>query len=234
MIKTHRNRRATLTIGGMDCEPKRYRAHEATAPVRNFGGPQIFVKLSGVRVVALLMVVCGCRVATSSSSSSSWGDAATPRGEGLPDRVITDVALWADLPAVDHGFDNVTRRDSGGDGSGDRPANEQGGVDGNASDVAGAGETCPLLGAACVGREGCYPLPFDRPPNGGTGCAFQGVGGPSVPCQSQLDCDGLTLCAAPDQPDSVCLQRCSLNNPRCPTGSDCQAYFGYSGVGVCR
>ncbi|MEP6655564.1 MAG: hypothetical protein ABJA82_19515 [Myxococcales bacterium] len=224
----------------MDCEPKGYRAHEANGAVRNFAGPQIFVKLYGVRVVALLVVVCGCRVAAS-SSSSYWGDAATPRGEGLPDRVITDVALWADLPAVDHGFDNVTRRDSGGDGSGDRSANEQGGIDANASEVAGAGETCSLLGGDCVGDERCYPFPYESSSPSGTKCALQGQGVSSVPpvwaCQSQTDCDGLSLCEAPNDinhSDSFCLQRCRLDNLRCPTGLQCQPYFGYLGVGVCR
>lgn len=149
----------------------------------------------------------------------------------MPARLITDAALWSDVSEPD-----ARARDGNTDG----PPSDRGSipVDGASAEVGAvgedAGQTCALLGASCVGREACYPLPFEGPPNGGTQCALQGIGGPSVPCQSQVECDGTTLCSAPQaQADSVCSQRCNLANPRCPTGMQCAPYFAFAGVGVC-
>lgn len=145
----------------------------------------------------------------------------------MPERVITDAALWSDVQAgaaADAASSDGPREDRGtgpADGSAD------------AFDVV-AGNTCGLLGMTCVGDEGCYPFPFEGTPSGATRCAFQGVGETSVPCQSQLECAGTALCAAPGQPDSVCLRRCDPGNARCPTGMQCAPYFSYAGVGVCR
>ena len=186
--------------------------------------------------MALFVVVCGCRVA----ASPALGDGSLPRGDGLPDRVIVDGALFTDLSSGIGITDAVRLGDGQVDGSGNGADVSGGGaiVDGAGSDVAaegGGGAPCGLLAASsCVGDERCYPFPFEGPSPLDVRCAFQGVGGPSVPCQSQLECDGLTLCAAPGQPDSVCLQRCGLENPRCPTGFVCAAFFGYAGVGVCQ
>ena len=189
-----------------------------------------------MRVVALLVVVCGCRVA----ASPALGDGALPRGDGLPDRVIVDGALFTDLSSGIGITDAVRSSDGQVDGSGRGPdALDGGGIaDGTAADLAGEGGgsgPCGLLVASsCVGDERCYPFPYESPAPGDVQCAFQGEGGPSIMCQSQLDCDGLSLCGAPGKPDSVCLQRCSLANPRCPTGFVCVAFFGYAGVGVCQ
>ena len=126
---------------------------------------------------------------------------------------------------------------SGLDASGTGPPDGDGSVVDVVTDGAGlsdAGATCSLLGSTCPNKQGCYPFPFDEVPgSGATRCAFQGVGGPSVPCQSQLECDGLTVCSAPGQPDSICLQRCSLGRPVCAPGSSCAPLAGYPNVGVC-
>ncbi|MBC8133985.1 MAG: hypothetical protein H7X95_13455 [Deltaproteobacteria bacterium] len=180
-----------------------------------------------MRVVALFVVVCGCGVAGGSSV-----DATTPRGEGLRTRVVTDASAWSDLSLDDRRPDRIVvidRAAERGDVGGVADA-QQDGANADA-DVVGA---CALLGVSCVGGEACYPFPFEsRAPNE-VRCAFQGVGGPLVPCQSQLECDGVTMCSAPGVPDSVCLQRCSLANPRCPTGLECTTFYGFVGVGVCR
>lgn len=113
-----------------------------------------------------------------------------------------------------------------------RPAAVDTADEGQAGDAA-LGAPCALLGMSCANRAGCYPFPFESPPNGQARCAFPGGGTVSDPCQSQLECDGTTICSAPGQPDSICLQRCALASPVCPPGTTCLAYAGYSGVGVC-
>lgn len=117
--------------------------------------------------------------------------------------------------------------DAGGAGTGDAVTTDDGAND--ATDAGG----CGLLAAACPLREACYPFPFEGPARGETQCAFQGVGGATVPCQSQLECDGTTICSAPGQSDSVCAPRCDRAAPRCAVGTACVAYPGYPGVGVC-
>jgi hypothetical protein len=155
-------------------------------------------------------------------------DATTPRGDGLPARVTNGGA-----------GDATSTRDGRADGSGGAH-DIQSPVDTSPSEAplaggdGGSGQCGLLLTTECVGAERCYPFPFESPAPGDTRCAFQGVGGPSVPCQSQVECDEMTVCGSPDQPDSVCLLRCSLTNPRCPTGFNCLTFFGYPGVGVCR
>ena len=187
-----------------------------------------------MRVVVFLVVVCGCRVAASSDLDAN---ATQFHGDGLPERVITDAPLWSDLRTS-----TISDRDGGADAisGADRLAGDPGPSSDDAltettGDLGpgGAGD-CALLAVACVGEEGCYPFPFEGAPNGATRCAFQGVGVATVPCQSQLECDRTTLCSSPGQPDSVCLQRCDLANPQCPTRQVCTPYFTYPGLGVCR
>lgn len=175
-----------------------------------------------MRLVVILVVVCGCRAATSGPVI----DASTPRGDGLVDRIVTDAALWSDLSATDSTSDGriVDARDGA-------PA-DRAVADGSTVTDLSTEPSCALLGKECVGREGCYPFPFEGSPSG-TRCAFQGIGAASIPCQSQLDCDATTLCTAPGQPDSICAQRCPIADSRCPTGFRCVPYYGYVGVGVC-
>jgi hypothetical protein len=150
-------------------------------------------------------------------------DASTPRGDGLAERVTTDAALWVDVRSGDGttSDSNSSSRDGAGrDVSGD-------GADAPAT-------ACRLLDSSCPARQACYPFPFEGgPPSGETRCSFQGIGRPSVPCQSQLECDGETTCITPGQLDAVCLQRCDLNGPNCPPGTACLPLAGYPGVGTC-
>lgn len=176
-----------------------------------------------MRVVVLLVVACGCHVANSAAI-----DASTLHGDGLPERVITDAALWSDLPIATTP-DGASRDGTGGD----RGSAGTWDASTDAPDV-DAGGICGLLGKTCVGDEGCYPFPFEGTPSGATRCGFQGVGETSAPCQSQLECTGTALCSAPGEPDSVCLRRCDPGNPRCPTGMQCVPYLSYAGIGVCR
>jgi hypothetical protein len=182
--------------------------------------------------VALIVVACGCRVV-----SALGVDAATAPGDGLPSRIVTDAALWSDVrnPDLPYGHSNA---DAGG------PSGDRASIDADVSPADApyeigsldlvSRETCSLLDDTCVGLESCYPLPYEGTPNGATVCALSGIAGPSMPCQSQLDCDGTTLCSAPQtEPDSVCLRRCSLVGSACPTGTHCLPFFDFSGVGVC-
>lgn len=189
-----------------------------------------------MRALALLVFACGCRVATPASVEPA--DANPPRGDGLPDRIVTDGAAWSDLriPVADALGDlaafDVQRDGAGGSFEGQGDAGDGGG--GAEGDALGPDQQCSLIGpATCPGAEGCYPYPFEAFAPAATRCAFQGVGGASVPCQSQVECDGTTICSAPGRSDSFCLQRCSLTNPRCPTASVCTPFGQYAGVGVC-
>jgi len=188
-----------------------------------------------VRVVALVVVACGCRVAAAPGIN-----AATPHDAGFPDRVITDVALWADVRAGDEAMeappvdqksvgDGLAATDAlARDGAGGGGGSDGGGDGGNEAGV------CGLLAQDCPGKEACYPFPFEGTPAGQTRCSFPGVGAESTPCQSQLECDGTSLCSTPGlQSDSICVPRCDPQNPRCPVGRSCREYPGYPGIGVC-
>lgn len=149
-------------------------------------------------------------------------DATTPRGDGLPERVTTDAALWADvlppdLPAAER---------AGGDGAGQ---GDVAGADGGDAVAA----LCRLLESSCPVREACYPYPFEGRPSGETRCRPEGMNRAPIQCQSQLDCDGQTLCVTPGDPAAVCRQRCSLDGPNCPPGTACEPVSGYPGVGAC-
>ncbi len=96
-----------------------------------------------------------------------------------------------------------------------------------------AAAPCSLLGASCVNNQACYPYPFDSPGPTDTRCAFQGAGDVAVPCQSQLDCDGTSICSNPGDPSSVCLARCDLSFPYCFAGTNCIPLSAFPGVGAC-
>jgi hypothetical protein len=171
--------------------------------------------------VALLVVLCGCPVGAARVAE----DAATPRGDGLPERVTTDIGLWADVRLMD----STAADRQGGGNAGDVPGGDTAGADtGDASSP-----SCALLEPSCAGRQACYPYPFEGTPSGETRCSFPGIGRMSVPCQSQLECDDDSVCVTPGQPDALCLQRCSVNAPDCPLGTACLPLAGYPGVGAC-
>jgi hypothetical protein len=150
-------------------------------------------------------------------------DASTPRGDGLPERITTDAALWADLRPVDAtGTDHT--RDSAVSEAGDA-------VGADSGDALGA--SCRLLEASCPVRQSCYPFPFEGPPSGETRCELEGMNRSPIPCRSQVECDGQNVCVTPDTEDAVCRQRCSLDGPNCPPGTACLPLAGYPGVGAC-
>jgi hypothetical protein len=170
--------------------------------------------------VALLVLLCGCRV----SSGAAPVDATTPRGDGLAERITTDAALWADVRPPD--TTGTERLGGGADAVG---------ADVAGADVAdGASSSCQLLEPSCPTRQACYPFPFEfGPPSGETSCRAEGSVPSSSPCRSQLDCDGENLCITPEQSDAVCLRRCDLNGPNCPPGTACLPLARYPGVGFC-
>ncbi|HEY4187005.1 MAG TPA: hypothetical protein VGP07_18150 [Polyangia bacterium] len=96
-----------------------------------------------------------------------------------------------------------------------------------------AAASCSLLVASCPDHQGCYPYPFEAASPNGTLCAFQGIGDDSIPCQSQLDCDGQSICRTPGDPAAVCLTRCDPTAPTCPPGTGCSPLPGFPGVGTC-
>lgn len=185
---------------------------------KNWGKSSDFRYVGVVRVVALFVVLCGCRVGAGTNNE----DATTPRGDGLPERVTTDAALWADVRSADSA--GADRADSDGTGAGDAAATDGG-------DAAAA--PCRLLEPSCPVRQACYPYPFEGPPSGETRCRPEGMNRAPIQCQSQLECDGDNVCITPGQPDAVCLQRCSLDGPDCPPGTACLPVPGYPGVGAC-
>lgn len=168
--------------------------------------------------MALFVVLCGCRVGTGMTNQ----DATTPRGDGLPERVTTDAALWADVRPPDL----LGAERPGGDHAG--PVDAAGLDRGDAVDP-----PCRLLEPSCPAREACYPLPFEGPPSGETDCRPEGMNRAPIPCQSQLECDGQNLCVTPGEPFAACRQRCSLDGPNCPPGTACEPVAGYPGVGAC-
>jgi hypothetical protein len=209
--------------------------------VRDIAGSSIraaslFV-LFGVPIVASLGLICGCRVGGVADVSVD------PRGDGLPERVITDAALWdtradgapdaLDGGGADGDDDGRGDGDGDGDGRGGRDGDGDGGAAGDGS-AADAEPACDLLTPSCPAQQACYPFPFEGTPAGDRRCASVGAGGPSVPCQSQLECDQGSLCTAPGEPDSICAKRCDPGEPRCPAGERCQALPLYPGVGSCR
>ena len=160
-------------------------------------------------------------------------DASTPHGDGLAERIIVDGA-WPDAP-TDAGADGSSESVEVIDATDDTVTDATGVGDGSADGAADAAiaAPCSLLERACPNKQACYPYPFDTTPAGETRCAFVGAGGPSVPCQTQLECDDQGVCQAPGQPDSACRRRCDLDFPDCPAGTVCRPLPGYSRAGMC-
>jgi len=181
-----------------------------------------------------VLLLVGCRAA-----SPALSDAAIA-GDGWIERRITDSAL--DLPTVaDSGADRVDAASADGATDGATPSDGGAAGAGDAADArrdvigadADAGVVCQVLSVDCPRRQACYPFPFEGPATGDARCGFVGAGGPSVPCQSQLECDDATFCSAPGEPESVCALRCDLSNPLCLEGTLCRPLFFYPGAGVC-
>lgn len=179
-----------------------------------------------VVVWSLLVVTLGC------SAAGGFEAGASPGGDGLPERVITDAGV-RDARADGEPSDGDRPGDGGSGGDGGRDG------DGGAADTgpdapADGGVACDLLAVSCPAPQACYPAPFEGTPSGQRRCGSPGPGGPSVPCQTQLECDQTTVCSAPGEPDSICVQRCDLADPRCPPGTTCRTLPLYPGVGTCR
>lgn len=113
---------------------------------------------------------------------------------------------------------------------------------GGAGGARGAGGTgvpglvvgCSLLQASCPGGQACFPYPFDSAKPTTTACSPPGTGDVSIPCQTQLECDGTSICSYPGDPSSVCLARCNLSLSYCGFASNCEPLPSpFPGVGAC-
>ena len=131
-------------------------------------------------------------------------------------------------------------KDDGGTGGADAAdaTTSDGRVDADAqttdvSSVEVSPVTCALLGSDCGANHACYPFPFDSENPSGTLCGLMGTGTEQIPCASQLDCDGQSVCSDPGQPGSVCLTRCDPSFSFCAVGQACSPLPAYRGVGVC-
>lgn len=168
----------------------------------------------------------GCRVAASDRRAP---DAATPRGTGLPDRVVTDAALWADLAPA------ASSRDGG---RVDRPPASMDGAADAASDPGverPAVATCNLFDNDCPADEGCYT---DEAFTGATACLPGAAGNlERFPCQVQSDCAPAEICLPVKGMGQLCLQLCRTDVPggNCLdlVSSACVPLPRYPGVGYC-
>lgn len=86
---------------------------------------------------------------------------------------------------------------------------------------------------SCPSGQACYPFPFNSATPTEARCGLPGIGGESVPCQSQLDCAETAVCSRPAEPDSVCLLRCDPFAPTCPPGQHCRPYARFPRLGTC-
>jgi len=126
---------------------------------------------------------------------------------------------------------------SSGGTSGAAGAGGAGGA-GGVTGVGGTGPTgmvmgCSLLQASCPAGQACFPYPFEAPSPTTTACAYPGTGDVAIPCQTQLECDGSSICSNPGDPASLCLARCDLRLPYCGLGSYCISLTAFPGVGAC-
>lgn len=113
-----------------------------------------------------------------------------------------------------------------------------GGMGGAATGAGGAGPNgmvmgCSLLQASCPSGQSCFPYPFESGSPTTTACSYPGTGDVAIPCQSQLECDGTSICSNPGDPNSLCLARCDLGLPYCGPGSACISLRTFPGVGAC-
>jgi len=109
---------------------------------------------------------------------------------------------------------------------------------GGAKGAGGIGPTgmvmgCSLLQASCPAGQACFPYPFESGSPTTTACSYPGTGDVAIPCQTQLECDGSSICSNPGDPASLCLARCALSLPYCGPGSYCIGLTAYPGVGAC-
>jgi len=113
-----------------------------------------------------------------------------------------------------------------------------GGMGGASTGAGGVGPNgmvmgCSLLQNSCPAGQSCFPYPFESNAPTTTACAYPGTGDVAIPCQTQLECDGTSICSNPGDPASLCLARCDLRLPYCGPGSACISLSSYPGVGAC-
>ena len=92
---------------------------------------------------------------------------------------------------------------------------------------------CSLLQNSCPAGQSCFPYPFDSGSPTTTACSYPGTGDVAIPCQTQLECDGTSICSNPGDPAALCLARCDLRLPFCGAGSYCIGLKSFPGVGAC-
>ena len=138
-------------------------------------------------------------------------NAACSSGVGPDDGGTTDA-----IPTDAH--DAADRAD--GDGAVDKPDGPP-------------GPLCQLLAMTCIKKQACYPYPFEALNPNEARCAPEGNRAAGSTCQSQLDCDGKSICVSPGQPNAACLAKCNTALANCPSGQSCHGLMSYPGVGVC-
>lgn len=150
-------------------------------------------------------------------------------GLGLALLLVLAGACNIDL-AHDDGGTTVVGGTGGAGGAGG--AGATGGA-GGAIGPGGVVMGCSLLQASCPGGQACFPYPFDSGSPTTTACGYPGTGDVSIPCQTQLECDGSSVCSNPGDPASLCLARCDLRLPYCGLGSYCIGLKAFPNVGAC-
>jgi len=144
--------------------------------------------------------------------------------------------LWLGVLGALAGACNIDLSQAKGDGSTGLPAGTGGaGGAGGAGGSGGLGLVmgCSLLQASCPAGQACFPYPFESGSPTTTACSYPGTGDVAIPCQTQLECDGSSICSHPGDPSSVCLTRCALALPYCPLGSNCISLSAFPSVGAC-
>ena len=190
---------------------------------------EVLGKVAGC-VVPVLCLALGCRVGKPAVEDF---DAATTRGAGLPDRILTDAALWAEVGGGDR---------APNDGAAPTPGPSDGRRE--VSDATDAGDgvsmACNLFDNGCPLEQGCYT---DEAFSGRTIClaATAGITLDRFPCQVQNDCAPGEICFALTGTGRVCLQLCHTDISRLPGGScldlvsiACVPLPHYAGIGYCR
>ena len=150
---------------------------------------------------------------------------------------VLALALLAGAGAcnIDLAHDDAGASSGGAGGAGG--ATGAGGA-GGLTGVGGVGASgmvmgCSLLQNSCPAGQACFPYPFESGGPTTTACAYPGTGDVAIPCQTQLECDGTSICSNPGDPASLCLARCDLRLPYCGQGSYCISLREFPGVGAC-
>lgn len=130
---------------------------------------------------------------------------------------------------------NIDLSQPNGDGSTGLPVGTggAGGAGGAGGGAGGLVMGCSLLQASCPAGQACFPYPFESSSPTTTACSYPGTGDVAIPCQTQLECDGSSICSRPGDPSSVCLARCALALPYCSLGSYCISLTLFPSVGAC-